>query len=62
MGFITRVCCFFSPRPWHADRRTITRVQCLELNAMAAELCGPGAALCDYAGLVPPSIGRLLPR
>ena len=45
-----------APWPWHADRRTITRVQCLELNAMAAELCGPGAALCDYAGLVPPAI------
>ena len=31
----------------------ITRAQCLALNAMAAEICGPGAAACDYAGLVP---------
>lgn len=33
----------------------ITRAQCLELNAIAAELCGPGAAECNYAGLVPQS-------
>ncbi len=44
-----------APWPYHADRRTITRAQCLELNTMAAELCGPGAAACDYAGLVPES-------
>lgn len=42
-----------APWPHHAGKRPITRVQCLELNAMAAELCGPGAAACDYAGLVP---------
>lgn len=31
----------------------ITRVQCLALNQLAADICGPGAAACNYAGLVP---------
>ena len=42
-----------APWPYHADRRRITREQCLALNAMAAEICGPGAAALNYAGLVP---------
>ena len=31
----------------------ITRAQCLALNQAAADICGPGAAKLDYAGLVP---------
>ncbi len=31
----------------------ITRRQCLALNQAAADICGPGAAKLDYAGLVP---------
>ena len=31
----------------------ITRAQCLALNQAAADICGPGAAILDYAGLVP---------
>ena len=46
-----------APWPHHVGKRGITRMQCLELNAMAAEICGPGAAACDYAGLVPESDG-----
>ena len=34
-------------------RPPITRAQCLALNQLAAEICGPGAAKLDYAGLVP---------
>ena len=31
----------------------ITRSQCLALNRLAADICGPGAAALNYAGLVP---------
>ena len=34
-------------------RSPITRRQCLALNQAAADICGPGAAKLDYAGLVP---------
>lgn len=33
--------------------RSITRSQCLALNRLAADICGPGAAALNYAGLVP---------
>lgn len=39
-----------APWPHHFEKRTITRAQCLALNAMAQEICGPGAAACDYCG------------
>ena len=42
-----------APWPHHFEKRTITRAQCLALNAMAQEICGPGAAACDYCGAVP---------
>lgn len=41
-----------APWPHHFEKRTITRAQCLALNAMAQEICGPGAAACDYCGAV----------
>lgn len=31
----------------------VTRIECLELNRIAAKLCGEGAAKLDYAGIVP---------
>ena len=31
----------------------LTRSQCLALNQLAADICGPGAAALNYAGLVP---------
>ena len=31
----------------------ISRAQCLALNRLAADICGPGAAALNYAGLVP---------
>lgn len=37
----------------HMPRASITRAQCLALNRLAADICGPGAAACSYAGLVP---------
>lgn len=42
-----------APWPYHANRRRITREQCLALNAMVAEICGPNAAELNYHGLVP---------
>ena len=45
-----------APWAYHTDRRRITREQCLTLNAMVAEICGPGAATLDYHGLVPAAI------
>ena len=45
-----------APWAYHTDRRRITREQCLALNAMVAEICGPGAATLDYHGLVPAAI------
>ena len=33
--------------------RRLTRAQCLALNRLAADICGPGAAALNYAGLVP---------
>ena len=45
-----------APWAYHTDRRRITRAQCLALNAMVAEICGPGAATLDYHGLVPAAI------
>ena len=32
-----------APWPYHADKRTITREQCLALNALAERICGGGA-------------------
>lgn len=37
----------------YMPRTSITRAQCIALNRLAADICGPGAAACDYAGLVP---------
>lgn len=37
----------------YMPRSSITRAQCIALNRLAAGICGPGAAACDYAGLVP---------
>ena len=34
-------------------RIPITRTQCLALNKLAADICGPGAASLNYAGLIP---------
>ena len=42
-----------APWPHHFEKRTIARAQCLALNAMAQEICGPGATACDYCGAVP---------
>lgn len=37
----------------YRPRASITRAKCLALNRLAADICGPGAAACDYAELVP---------
>lgn len=37
----------------YMPRTSITRTQCIALNRLAADICGSGAAACDYAGLVP---------
>ena len=39
--------------PYMARNQTITRAQCLALNKLAADICGPGAASLNYAGLIP---------
>ena len=39
--------------PYMARNQTITRSQCLALNKLAADICGPGASTLNYAGLVP---------
>ena len=43
----------FGCAPYMAHSSSITRRQCLALNQSAADICGPGAAKLDYAGLVP---------
>ena len=37
----------------HGGEFRLTRSQCLALNQLAADICGPGAAALNYAGLVP---------
>ena len=39
--------------PYMARKSPITRLECLELNRIAAALCGDGAAKLNYAGIVP---------
>ena len=39
--------------PYMARNQIITRAQCLALNKLAADICGPGAASLNYAGLIP---------
>lgn len=43
----------FGGGPYMSRSPSITRRQCLALNQAAADICGPGAAKLDYAGLVP---------
>ena len=42
-----------APWPYHADRRAITRQQCLALNQMAADICAPETAALDCSALQP---------
>lgn len=39
--------------PYMTRNQIITRAQCLALNKLAADICGPGAASLNYAGLIP---------
>ena len=39
-----------APWPRHFEKRTITRAQCLALNAMAQEICGPYRIVHEVVG------------